>query len=93
MKIDDVAVSPTYTPFSSSFLSTTKFNTSPIYIHVLTLTRKVIVENKWFNYLIVFCILAAGVLVGVQSYPSMDSLLLDVADMFIQVYITNVCSV
>ena len=49
------------------------------------LMNQLLANSTWFNGLVIFCICAAGVLVGVQSYPSMESnSVLNVCDVIIQ---------
>ena len=55
---------------------------------------QVLVLDKYFNGLVVACICIAGVLVGVQSYPSMDgNPVLAVFDVAVQIIFTVECLV
>jgi hypothetical protein len=52
----------------------------------------VIVVSNWFNNLVIFSIILAGVLVGVQTYPSMDgNLVLEKLNLAVQCVFTADC--
>jgi hypothetical protein len=52
---------------------------------------QIICSNKYFNGTVLTSIITAGILVGVQSYPAMQSSGMDVADLLIQIIFTLEC--
>jgi hypothetical protein len=53
--------------------------------------NQMICSNKWFNGTILFSIIVAGVLVGIQSYPEMQSPGIEIADLVIQIIFSLEC--
>ena len=51
-----------------------------------------ICASTWYSCLIIFCIILAGILVGIQSYPkNEDSAILGAMDLCIQYLFTSEC--